>query len=88
MIKQVFFFKKLFIGFAFTILTCAAIHAGVVEDIAHDFEPVSGYIVMSDRDDFIIDLDESQGISVGDIFSVIKPGKKSPRGCLRRIPPV
>ena len=76
MIKPVFFCKKLFIAIVFTMLTCMAVNAGVIEDIAHDFEPVSGYIVMSDQDDFIIDLDESQGISVGDIFSVIKPGKK------------
>jgi hypothetical protein len=53
-----------------------ALHAGVVDDIAGDFKPVSGYLVMPEGDEYIIDLDNTHGISTGDIFSVLAPGKK------------
>lgn len=50
--------------------------AGVVDDIARDFKPIAGYVVMAEGDEYIIDLDKTHGISAGDIFSVIAPGKK------------
>ena len=52
------------------------LQAGVVDDIAGDFKPISGYLVMSEGDEYIIDLDHTHGISTGDIFSVLAPGKK------------
>ena len=61
----------------FFIFVCGVVsHAAVVDDIAGDFKPISGYVVMSEGDEYIIDLDKTQGISTGDIFSVISPGKK------------
>jgi hypothetical protein len=56
---------------------CAtALPAAVIDDIARDFKSISGYVVMAEGDEYIIDLDQTHGISTGDIFSVIAPGKK------------
>ena len=76
MIIPAFLRNQLVIGIAFIIGNALAVNAAVIDDITRDFEPISGYIVMSDGDEFIIDLDDTQGIASGDIFSVIKPGKK------------
>ncbi len=50
--------------------------AGVVEKIANDFQPVSGYVVMAEGREYIIDLGKSAGIVLGDLFSVVAPGKE------------
>jgi len=76
MISPTFFRDKLFIGIVFIIGSALAVNAAVIDDITQDFEPISGYVVMSDGGEFIIDLDDTQGIAPGDIFSVISPGKK------------
>jgi hypothetical protein len=76
MISPTFFRNKLFIGIVFIIGNAIAVNAAVIDDITEDFEPISGYVVMLDGGEFIIDLDDTQGISTGDIFSVLKPGKK------------
>jgi hypothetical protein len=70
------FRNTLFIGIVFIIGSALSVNAAVIDDITQDFEPISGYVVMPDGNEFIIDLDDTQGISTGDIFSVIKPGKK------------
>ena len=76
MISPTFFWNKLVIGIVFIIANALTVNAAVIDDITQDFEPISGYIVMSDGNEFIIDLDDTRGILTGDIFSVIKPGKK------------
>ncbi len=43
-------------------------------DIIKDLKPIDGYVVMAGDDGFIIDLDEDDGIGVGDVFSVLGPG--------------
>jgi len=58
---------------AFTWLLAEAV---VVADVADDFKPVSGYIIMDTDGEYIIDLDASKGIHTGDLFSVVRPGKK------------
>lgn len=76
MISPTSFRYKLVIGIIFIIGNATAVRAAAIDDINQDFEPVSGYVVMSDGGEFIIDLDDTQGIAPGDIFSVISPGKK------------
>jgi hypothetical protein len=76
MINPASFRNKLFIGIVFIIGSALSVNAAVIDDITQDFEPISGYVVMPDGGEFIIDLDDTQGISTGDIFSVIEPGKK------------
>jgi hypothetical protein len=49
--------------------------AAVEDDIARDFNPLAGYVVMQENGEFIIDLDASHGVRLGDIFAVVGPGK-------------
>ena len=49
--------------------------ATVEDEIARDFQPLSGYVVMQEGTEFIIDLDAGHGIGAGDIFAVVGPGK-------------
>jgi hypothetical protein len=49
--------------------------AAVEDEIARDFEPLSGYVVMQEGAEFIIDLDAGHGIRRDDIFAVVAPGK-------------
>lgn len=67
---------RFFLGFFIIIGGEIAVQAAVVDDIAKDFAPISGYVVMREGDEYIIDLDDRRGIATGDIFSVIAPGKK------------
>ena len=50
--------------------------AAVIDEVARDFKPISGYVIMEAGDEYLIDLDASKGVSAGDLFSVVKPGKK------------
>jgi hypothetical protein len=50
--------------------------ATVLDDLARDFAPISGYVVMPADGEFLVDLDAAGGISVGDLFSVVHPGEK------------
>jgi hypothetical protein len=47
-----------------------------IDEIAADFEPRSGVVVMASNGAYIIDLDESKGVMIGDLFSVVTAGKK------------
>jgi len=44
--------------------------------VGRDFKPLSGYVIMPVNGQFLIDLDASRGVSEGDLFSVVTPGKK------------
>jgi len=50
--------------------------AAGIDDISKDFNPLSGYVIMPVQGEFLIDLDASRGVAVGDLFSVVKPGEK------------
>jgi hypothetical protein len=50
--------------------------SAVIDEIASDFKPLSGVVVLASDGEYIIDLDESNGIVIGDIFSVLKAEKK------------
>lgn len=58
------------------LLTAGPLLAGTLDDLAKDFQPVSGYVVLPSQDEFLIDLDASQGVAVGDLFAVVQPGEK------------
>lgn len=57
------------------LLTALTAMAALEDDIARDFGPLAGYVVMQENGEFIIDLDESHGVRPGDIFAVVGPGK-------------
>ncbi|MFA6687302.1 MAG: VCBS repeat-containing protein [Desulfuromonas sp.] len=49
--------------------------AGVVEKVEKDFSPTSGVVVMAASiDEYIIDLDGSSGVAVGDLLAVVEEG--------------
>ncbi|UCD88727.1 MAG: hypothetical protein JSW04_09675, partial [Desulfobacterales bacterium] len=48
----------------------------VIDKIAKDFKPIPGYLVKEIDDEYIIDLDQSHGVTIGDLFSVITVGEK------------
>ncbi len=50
--------------------------ADVLDKVAGDFKPLSGYVVMVKDSEYIIDLDAKKGIFTGDLFSVLQPGEK------------
>ena len=50
--------------------------AELPEDVADDFSVVSGYVVMPVNDEYIVDLDARNNLSIGDILTVVAPGKK------------
>lgn len=58
------------------VLTALPVLAAVEDDIARDFGPLAGYVVMEENGEFIIDLDASHGIRLGDIFAVVGAGKE------------
>ena len=58
------------------VLTSLPALAALEDEVAGDFEPLDGYVVMKEGDEFIIDLDTSHGLQPGDIFAVVGPGKE------------
>ncbi len=50
--------------------------ADVPDDIARDFAPLSGYVVMPADGEFLIDRGGADGIAAGDLFSVVRPGEQ------------
>lgn len=71
-------FSRISIGLAVLLLAVGAgpAAAGTLEDIARDLQPVSGYVVLPTQSEYLIDLDASRGIIVGDLFNVVQPGEK------------
>ena len=61
------------------IFPCWPVQAVVIDEVIKDFTPISGYVIMEAEGEHLIDLDGEKGISAGDLFSVIKPGKKITR---------
>ena len=50
--------------------------AELAESIQADFAVVSGVVVMPIDDEYIVDLDYRDNLSIGDILTLVKPGKK------------
>ena len=50
--------------------------ADVLDELVRDFAPLPGVVVMPADGEFLIDRDAADGIAVGDLFSVVLPGKK------------
>jgi len=61
--------------FSLALLSVPA-RAAVIDEVARDFKPISGYVVIVTSGEFLIDLDASKRIATGDLFSVLEPGKK------------
>jgi len=47
---------------------------GVVESVKEDLRPISGYVVMQQEGNFLVDLDARHGLRVGDLLSVVTKG--------------
>lgn len=59
------------------ILLSVSAFAGVAEKVEKDFAPVSGVVVMATGDDeYIVDLDSSSGVAVGDLLAVVEEGEQ------------
>ncbi len=71
---QKYFLMTLLVAVSLTFPASA--NSAIIDEIARDFKPLSGYVVMSSEDEYIIDLDDTKGVAMGDIFSVVKPGKQ------------
>lgn len=50
--------------------------ADVLDELVRDFAPLPGVVVMPADGEFLIDRDAADGVAVGDLFSVVHPGKK------------
>ncbi len=50
-------------------------YAGVIADVANYFKPVTGTLVAIQGDDYLINLDASTGVMVGDLLSIVTPGE-------------
>jgi hypothetical protein len=59
------------------VLLSVSAFAGVVEKVEKDFAPVSGVVVMpAGGDEYIVDLDGSNGVAVGDLLAVVEEGEQ------------
>lgn len=50
--------------------------ATIRDEVAKDFQPLSGYIIMPMGNQYLIDQDASKGVATGDLFAVVKKGKQ------------
>jgi hypothetical protein len=72
-------FPRLAVSLLFvTLITITAINARaeIGSDIIRDFTPLSGYVIQSVGNEYIIDMDARQQIAVGDLFTVVTPGER------------
>jgi hypothetical protein len=65
----------IFLVFVLTPL-CVPAQAAVIDEVARDFKPIPGFVIMAAGSEYLIDLDAGKGVSAGDLFSVMQPGKK------------
>jgi len=50
--------------------------AGVISDVTNYFKPANGVLIAIQGDDYIVNLDASAGVMVGDLLSIVTPGEK------------
>ena len=55
---------------------CVPALALISDEVAKDFQPVSGYVVSAMQGEYLIDLDASQRLAIGDIFAVVQAGEQ------------
>ncbi|MBN2426968.1 MAG: hypothetical protein JXK94_01375 [Deltaproteobacteria bacterium] len=55
---------------------CSSVSALIGEEVGKDFQPVSGYVITAMQGEYLVDLDASQRLAIGDIFAVVRPGEK------------
>lgn len=60
----------------FTTWTSDAGATEIFEQIRRDFSPLSGIVVKRVGEEFLINLDTSQGLSEGDLFAVVTSGER------------
>ncbi len=56
-------------------LPTAAI-AALPDSVKQDFSTLDGYILMQSNGEYLVDIDATQGVQVGDLLSVSQPGEK------------
>ncbi len=49
---------------------------GLTDNLKKDFKSISGYIIMVRGNEYIIDQGRASGVKPGDLFSIVRPGKK------------
>jgi len=65
-----------FLTFGIEVLLAPPAKATDLQQLLSNLKPVEGVVVMPMGEEYIVDLDASDGIRVGDTFSVIQPGAK------------
>lgn len=70
--KSLLFFLTVF----FLAFIPLQVTAGISGQVAADFQPTTGVIIMPVDNEFLIDLGVSSGVNQGDLFSVLAPGKQ------------
>lgn len=53
-----------------------SVRAGIVNDVGSYFSPATGSLVAIQGDDYLISLDASAGVMVGDLLSIVTPGEE------------
>ena len=69
-------FSVLFLLALLVLSLPAAAAADWVADLAADFRPAVGVVIMPAENEFLVDLDAAKGVRVGDLLAVVKPGEK------------
>lgn len=57
-----------------TAATCSFAASSLHDKVVRDFAPLSGYVVQSSGDEYLIDLGIGQGVTTGDLFTVVGQG--------------
>ena len=70
-----YFYKTLLLLVLFLLLPFSVV-AELSEDLAADFAVVDGVVVMPINDEYIVTITNRDNLHVGDILTVVKPGKK------------
>jgi hypothetical protein len=78
LIKVIGILMKCVVILLLSILFCNPLIAlaELPEDVAADFSVLSGTVIMPVNDEYIVDLDDRNDLSIGDILTVVAPGKK------------
>lgn len=71
-LRRLFFAAILLAATTLLPLTASAF----VDELTRDFQPLSGMVIMPVKDEFLIDLDASRGVTIGDMFAVVQSGEK------------
>jgi hypothetical protein len=62
--------------FSLLLLCPTVVIAGVITDVANYFKPANGVLIAKQGDDYIVNLDASTGVMVGDLLSIVSPGEE------------